>query len=259
VIISEQERNRILRLHRGDFILKESNESVRNKLKSNLKKIVDIILKYIEKDIVRELNKEAKGEEGELIKTFISEDNLIELTLNTWKPYLTKIVENRLNCISNNDLKTQYMLDFIKDARRIVDDKIKNMGWIRKKLLKGMFTMSGMDIEDINFGDTYIGEDGITYLNDGLEKTIKKISSTIIRVVMGQEGGRISRAAEEITGKLNRGCSELEAKKWGQRKGEMESVDRTKIIGKVDKNKISNFLMANVREVGNNVIEILKT
>ena len=258
MIISEQERNRILRLHRGDFILKEgneSNEAVRNLLKSNLKKMVDIILTYLEKDILKELNKEAEGKEGELIKTFISEDNLIELTLNTWKPYLTKIVEDRLNCISNNDLKTQYMLDFIKDARRIVDDKIKNMGWIRKKLLKGMFAVSGMDAEDINFD----AESESVRQKHSLQRLMKKITSTTIRVMMGQEGGRISRAAEEITGKSSRGSSELVAKTMGQRKGEMDSVDRTKIIGKVDKNKISNFLMANVREVGNHVVELLKT
>lgn len=255
MIISEQERNRILRLHRGDFILKEGNEEVRNDLKSNLKKMVDIILKYIEDDLLRELNKEAKGEEGKLIKRLINQDNLLELTLSTWEPYLTKIVEGRLNCVSNNDLKTQYILDFIKDARRIVDDKIKNMGSIKKLMLKGMFAVSGMDAEDINFD----ADSESVRQKHSLQTLMKKITSTITRVLLSQEGGRISRAAKVITGKSSRGCSELEAIKWGQRKGEMESVDRTKIIGKVDKNKISNFLMANVREVGNHVVELLKT
>jgi len=261
VIISEQERNRILRLHRDDFILKEGSEGVRNKIKSNQTKIVDLISEHLKKELRDRLTADVTPLERILLKVFIDEDNLIEQTINTWKPYLTKLVEEYTQCILNQDSQEKYMLSFINDTRKIVDEKIKGMGWGRKKLIKGAILASGGDIsdeEELTSEDLedVIGHIGYISIGTLLFGSFKDYRNAVLKI--GGVGGNVgcTVTTPRVGGQVWDPSDWLKISSQNDENGVPFTIE---IVGKVDKAKIEAVLMKNVREINKNVLETLKT
>ena len=163
MIITEQEKNRIVKLHesyrnRNGVLMKEEetqssststpykvlskfNPDEQKIMMDNLPQIKDYVMKELKASMKKEATKESKKIQGDIIKKLVNMEKMMEEISIAIEPYIDKLVDAHYRCDDTKVWKN--IEDALEVTKNKLIEKIDDVGWAKDKLIKAAMSIGG--------------------------------------------------------------------------------------------------------------------